>query len=280
MHDARAIPQDLESCQRQLHEAWALHAELSETCTTLQCGEEKLRQENEELQATIKHLLRQLYGRRRERFVEGAGQQHLDFGDDDLSDPSLLSAAPQDPVFEEILVRRRKGGRKPRSEKLPEHVERRTERIEPQPPEGIRLEDCELIGVDVVEIPEYQRGKLWVRRVEYPKYKLPSSAWSPEVVTQPVTEAKLAVAIEPVAIEPGSSPSRWTWKPPWPPNPAWPPHPPARPDVSRTSIPRCGPLTTASPATPRPAPRRPTRQVRTFRRWSRRRKSLRLRQRT
>ena len=201
MHDARAIPQDLESCQRQLHEAWALHAELSETCTTLQCEEEKLRQENEELQATIKHLLRQLYGRRSERCVEGAGQQHLDFGDDDLSDPSIISAAQQDPVIEEFLVRRRKGGRKPRSERLPDHVERRTERIEPQLPEGIRLEDCELIGVDVVEIPEYQRGKLWVRRVEYPKYKLPSSALSPEVGTQPVAEAACDV-IEPVVIEP------------------------------------------------------------------------------
>lgn len=193
MHDARAIPQDLESCQRQLQEAWALHAELSETCTTLQNQDDKLRQENEELQATINHLLHQLYGRRSERFVEGHGQQHLDFGDDDTSpsDPSVISAAPQDPVIEEILVRRRKGNRKPRNEKFPAHLERRTQRIEPELPEGIRLEDCELIGIDVVERGEFQRGKFWVRRIEYPKYKLPA-----KVEAQPVTETELHATTE------------------------------------------------------------------------------------
>ena len=54
------------------------------------------------------------------------------------------------------------------------HVERRTERIEPELPEGIRPEDCELIGIDVVEIMEFDRPQLWVRRMEYPKYKIPS----------------------------------------------------------------------------------------------------------
>ena len=29
------------------------------------------------------------------------------------------------------------------------------------------------LGVDVVEILEFERPKLWVRRLEYPKYKLP-----------------------------------------------------------------------------------------------------------
>ena len=165
MQEVLTIPEDLPSCQRLLRESLARQAELTDTCATLQGDEEKLRQANEELQATVNHLLHQLYGRRSERFAEGHGQQHLDFGDGDLSDPSILSAAQQDPVFEELVVRRRKGGRKRRSEKLPEQVERRTERIEPRLPEGIRLEDCELIGCDVVERAEYQRGKLWVRRI-------------------------------------------------------------------------------------------------------------------
>jgi transposase len=204
MLDARAIPEDLESCQQQLHEAWALTAELSETCTTLQNEEEKLRQENNELQATINHLLHQLYGRRSERFVEGAGQQHLDFGDDGTaaSDPSVVSAAPQDSAMEEFLVRRRKRGRKPRNEKFPDHLERRTKRIEPQLPEGIRLEDCELIGVDVVERGEYQRGKFWVLRIEYPKYKIPATVIAAsEAQVMSETELNQATGADAVAVE-------------------------------------------------------------------------------
>jgi hypothetical protein len=45
-------------------------------------------------------------------------------------------------------------------------------RIEPELPEGVRREDCELIGVEVVEILDFDRPNLWVRRLEYPKYKI------------------------------------------------------------------------------------------------------------
>jgi len=69
-------------------------------------------------------------------------------------------------------MRRRR--RRARSGRFPEHLERRTERIEPTLPEGIGPEDCEQIGVDVVEILEFERPQLWVRRIEYPKYKIPS----------------------------------------------------------------------------------------------------------
>lgn len=174
MHDARVIPEDLESCQGLLRAAWAEQTELSDACTILQNEQEKLRQDNEEMQVTIQHLLRQLYGRRSERHVEGEGQQHFEF-DQEPSDPSIISAADEDPIVEEVLVKHRKN-RKRRNEKLPDHIERRTQRIEPTLPEGVRLEDCQLIGVDVVEVPEYQRGKLWVRRIEYPKYKVPPLA--------------------------------------------------------------------------------------------------------
>jgi transposase len=51
-------------------------------------------------------------------------------------------------------------------------LERRTERVEPELPEGIESEDCQLIDVDVVEILEFERPRLWVRRIEYPKYKI------------------------------------------------------------------------------------------------------------
>ncbi|OHB80895.1 MAG: hypothetical protein A2W31_02585 [Planctomycetes bacterium RBG_16_64_10] len=202
MDDTLVIPQDLEGCQRLLHELLSAHVELSKTCESLRASQEKLQQENEELQLTIKHLCRQLYGRRSERFVEGSGQQHLDFGDEPsgVPDPSILSAlseAEGRPLFEEIVVRRRRG-RKPRSEKLPDHLERRTERIEPQLPDGVRREDCAVIGIDVVEVLEFQRGKLWVRRFEYPKYKLPPKDSSPAVAAEPHAEAEILAEAEPV----------------------------------------------------------------------------------
>lgn len=201
------IPEDLASCQRLLQQAWSTEIELTDTCTTLQSNQETLRQENEELQATVQHLLRQMYGRRSERYVEGQGQQHFEF-DTEPADPSIISAVNEDPIIQEMLVRRRKN-RKRRSEKLPEHLERRIERIEPALPEGIRREDCQPLGVDVVEVPEFRRGKLWVRRIEYPKYKVPSSVTPSEPTAEPRRERETEVATvsvvevdNPVATEP------------------------------------------------------------------------------
>ena len=88
MHDALTIPDDLEACQqllRELAEAYAqlrrVHAELLGTCTSMQDAQQALQQERDELQLTIQRLLHQLYGRRRERWQDTPGQQHLDFGD-------------------------------------------------------------------------------------------------------------------------------------------------------------------------------------------------------
>jgi transposase len=207
MDDTLVIPQDLEGCQNLVRGLWSLQIELSETCQSLRASQEKLQQENEELQLTIKYLLRQKYGRHSERFVESPGQLHFDFGDDD-SDPSIVSAAEQDPIIQEFLVRRRKGGRKPRNEKLPDHIERRTKRIEPQLPPGVGLEECVLIGIDVVEILELDRPQLWVQRIEYPKYKLPGWALSPRVAEDSPAETaqedqvvlEVEATIEPEAV--------------------------------------------------------------------------------
>jgi transposase len=185
MQDATFIPDDLEACQQQLRGCLATHAqlqrvhqELVETCTGLQAGQEELRQERDELQLTIQRLLRQLYGRRSERRKDAAGQQHLSFGEDETTqpDPTIISAAADEEIIAEYLVRRRKRRAQPRTEQLPEHLERRTQRIEPQLPAGVILEDCEPLGVDVVETLQFDRAKVWVRRLEYPKYKLPRTA--------------------------------------------------------------------------------------------------------
>ena len=160
----------------------------------------------------VRHLASHLLGQMTRR-LSADWQQVASVGD-----PSIVSAAQQDPLIQEFVVRRRQGGR-PRNEQLPDHLERRTERIEPALPEGIQLADCVLIGVDEVEILELEHAEVWVRRIEYPKYKLPAPVASasmaagaladaeaeveagPVVDAQAVLEADLAQAVE-VGVEP------------------------------------------------------------------------------
>lgn len=194
MQDATLIPDDLASCQEKLRDALSLQAQLEEACLTMHAQQEQLQREVEELELTVKRLLNQLYGRRSERLPESAGQQHLNFGEEETSDSSLLSALDEaDADFVEQIIerRRKKKKQRPRSEQLPDHLTRHTERIEPSlPPDApFSLEDCELLGVDVVETLEYERGRLWVRRLEYPKYKVPDFVEAPANHT-PTSEAR------------------------------------------------------------------------------------------
>jgi transposase len=188
MLESRPIPDDLEACQQELREtrrAYAQlerqHQELLDTCASIQDGQQKLLQENEEQQLTIQQLLHQLYGRRSERHKDARGQQHLDFGRDETAKPAgdEVAPTPDEEIVVQYVRRRKQRAEQPRSEQLPEHLPRRTERIEPPLPEGVKPEDCELLGIDIVEILRFRRPELWVRRLEYPKYKVPEASASP-----------------------------------------------------------------------------------------------------
>ena len=188
MFESRPIPDDLEACQQELREtrrAYAQlerqHQELLDTCTSIQDAQEKLLQENEEQHLTIQQLLHQLYGRRSERHKDARGQQHLDFGADGMAElvADVAGLTPDEEIVVQYIKRRKQRAEQPRSEQLPEHLPRRTERIEPPLPEGVKPEDCEQIGIDIVEILHFQRPELWVRRLEYPKYKLPKASAGP-----------------------------------------------------------------------------------------------------
>jgi transposase len=180
MLDAQNLPDDLQACQRMLLELSAayerlrqVYEELLDTCTSMQDSQQKLEEEKVELEQTIKELMHRLYGRRSERHPFSPDQLPLDFGDGDVVE--VVPDVTEDEQFvadHESKKRRRKS--KKRSGRFPDHLERRTERIEPILPDGIGPEDCEQIGVDVVEIMEFDRPRLWVRRIEYPKYKIPS----------------------------------------------------------------------------------------------------------
>jgi len=174
MTETLIIPDDLETCQQLLRERWEAHRRLREvhaerlaTCTSMQDSQEKLEQEKERLEETVKSLMHRLYGRRSERLPNSPDQLPLDFGDGELIE--VVPDLSEDETFveEHQQKRRRRRRKKPLSGRFPEHLPRRTERIEPELPEGIRREDCELIGVDVVEILDFDRPNLWVRRLEY-----------------------------------------------------------------------------------------------------------------
>jgi len=184
MHDAQEFPQDIESCHellRQLIEAHTrlrnIYEELLGTCSSMQESQQKLEQERDELQLTIKELMNRLYGRRSERSKFSPDQLPLDFGDADPGVPIPVEPEPcEEPPADEAAAtapRRKRKKRPAKRGKFPEHLERRTERIEPILPDGVKAEDCRQIGVDVVETLEFERPRLWVRRVEYPKYIIP-----------------------------------------------------------------------------------------------------------
>jgi transposase len=196
MSELPPVPDDLETCQqqlRELHEAYRrlqeIHEELLATCSSMQDSQSKLEQEKEMLEQTIKELMNRLYGRRSERLKCSPDQMSLDFADGDPVE--VVPDVTEDEAFvEEYQERRRRRRRKKKpGGRFPDHLERRTERVEPDFPEEVAPEDCELIGVDVVEILEFERPRLWVRRVEYPKYKIPSQ---PELkIVQAVRKASL-----------------------------------------------------------------------------------------
>jgi transposase len=196
MSETLPIPDDLEACQQQLRKLHEAHRRLQEvyeellaTCGSMQDSQQKLEQEKETLEQTIKELMNRLYGRRSERLKCSPDQLPLDFGEDEPVEVVPDLSDDEEFVEEQQQKRKKRRRKKKGSGRFPEHLERRTQRIEPELPEGVSLEDCELIGVDVVEILDFDRPRLWVRRLEYPKYKIPSR---PELkVVQAARQANL-----------------------------------------------------------------------------------------
>ena len=163
MQDATSLPQDVQGCH-------ALIVEQARAIVELQTAREKLSQELAELNLTIQKLLA---GRRSERHVDDPSQQRLDFGKDPEAQDGLADAADDaQEILEEYTVRRRRQSRKPRDEKLPEHLER----YEVTAQTTLADEQCEqhgprqVVGYDTTETLEFQRPKLRVKVTKYPKY--------------------------------------------------------------------------------------------------------------
>ncbi len=156
------IPDDLQGCQ-------ALVEQLVGTINLQTNTINELNREKQELKLAYTALLQQAFRRRSERYLADPNQMTLDFGDsDDVSDAAegLAEAVHVQTVKEH--TRRRK----PRNEKLPEHLPRYE--VEADVPD--EMKHCsehgprKLIGYDTTETLEFERPKLRVRVTKYAKY--------------------------------------------------------------------------------------------------------------
>ena len=159
---------------RSLDSREAFVQEQSRTVIDLEASHQQLCQENVELKLTVKKLMEQLYGRRRERFVADPQQILLDFGDDAAAAAEALAEAvlEAERTIEEVAVKRRATRRKrpARSEKFPAHLPRYEVLVDlPEEQKGGKT----FIGYDEVETLEFDRPKLRVRVTKYAKYADP-----------------------------------------------------------------------------------------------------------
>ncbi len=164
--EAAPLPQDVPACH-------VLIAELAASLGELNNDKVRLTQENEELKLTITRLLLELRGHRRERFVDDPKQMKFDLGDDPEAKAALADAvAEAEKIVQEYTVRRTLKPKRPRNEKLPEHIPRYEvtlpvpEEVANCPKHGPRKQ----IGEDRMETLEFQRPKLRVRVTVVPKF--------------------------------------------------------------------------------------------------------------
>ena len=77
MDDADALPNDLAECQRLLLAAFQQATELERVLDETAASYEELKETHQATVDELNRLKRWVYGRRRERIVEGDGQRHL-----------------------------------------------------------------------------------------------------------------------------------------------------------------------------------------------------------
>jgi len=154
------IPADLAGCKALIEQ--------------LACTIEQLHREKEDLELAFVELLQRAFRRRSERYINNPNQLRLDFkGTDEAVDAAEgLAQAVEESGRPVKAHTRRRPGRKPRNEALPEHLPRYEveagvpEHVKHCPKHGERT----LIGHDLTETLEFERPKLRVRVTKYPKY--------------------------------------------------------------------------------------------------------------
>ncbi len=143
----------------------------------LKDNQDQLNEKVTELNLTIEKLLKQLYGRKSERRIDGAGQLLLDLGEEVT--PEVVSALEEAIRQAEQIARdadesnRKCKPRRPRPDdrKFPAHLPR-YEKLVNLP--AAQRKGLKLIGYDEVETLELIRSELRVRVTRYAKYAHPA----------------------------------------------------------------------------------------------------------
>lgn len=164
---ALEIPDDLQACQ-------TLVRQLAQTVQEVSVKLDASQQRIVELELTVSELLQRAFQKRRERYLEDPNQLKLDLGDTPEAADAAEGLAQAVAEAEQTVAgyRRRRTVRKPRQEKLPEHLPR----YEVEAPVPEEMKHCpehgerKPIGFDEVETLEFQRPKLRVRVTKFAKF--------------------------------------------------------------------------------------------------------------
>jgi transposase len=199
--DAKALPNDFDSAValiqtlRKQVEEQSVALELKEKLVTEQAHSvlevkavcDKLSEENAELNLKVEKLLRQLFGRKSERRVDGEGQLFLDLIDSETGEeatPEVVSAIEEaireaEQTVADDQEKKKQQAQRPRKadRKLPEHLPR-SERIVDLPED--QREGLKFIGYDEVERLIWKRAELRVEVVKYAKYAVPADPSNPD----------------------------------------------------------------------------------------------------
>ena len=166
-----AMPTNLTACH-------ALVEQLACTVDSQHNANEKLRRKIQDLELAFNALMRRIFAKRSERYLDNPNQLKLDLGESDAAADAaegLAQAVEEAGLPVKGHVRR---VRKPRDESLPEHLPRYEveasvpEEVKNCPAHGLRT----VIGYDTTETLEFERPKLRVRVTKYAKYACPKDA--------------------------------------------------------------------------------------------------------
>lgn len=167
MDDATRLPDDLAQCQQLLLAAFKQASELGRVLDATAASYEELQQTHQATLDELNTLKRWVYGRRRERIVEGEGQQHLF----DLQPPVVTEPeeASQEEPREQVAAHSRRRRRVLDLDKLPHY------RHELDLPPAEKTCSCcgrakDRIGEDETKILDYVPSKLEVHVHVRPKY--------------------------------------------------------------------------------------------------------------
>lgn len=168
MEDADFLPNDLAACQRLLLAAFRQASELERVLDETAASYEELKETHQAALEELHRLKRWIYGQRRERLLEGAGQQHLF-----ELEPSAETISPPESPGDELPPQPAAPSRRRRREldlsKLPHY--RHEHNV---PPADKTCRCCgrakDRIGQDKSRLLEYVPAKLEVHVYVRPKF--------------------------------------------------------------------------------------------------------------